>query len=157
MKLRFAIFETKAPAWVESARAEYAAKIAPFFPFEITLIKSPTAAREDAASKLRREAELLLKHVDPRDYLVLFDEGGKLAKRSEDFAAQLARVVESGKARAVFVIGGPYGFHADVRARADARWSLSPLTMNHWVAQVAALEQIYRGFAINKGLPYHNR
>lgn len=157
MKLRFVIFETKAPAWVETARAEYAAKIAPFFPFEFQLLKSPSAAREDAASKLRREADLLLKQIDPRDYLVLFDEGGKLAKRSEDFAVQLARVVESGKARAVFAIGGPYGFHDDVRARADAKWSLSPLTMNHWIAQLAALEQIYRGFAIGKGLPYHNR
>ena len=158
MKLRVLIFETKSPAWVETARDEYAAKLKPFVPFEIKLLKSPSGARDDAESKRRREGELLLKQVDvSRDVLVLFDEGGTVFRDSEAFARALGRVIESGKTRVNLVIGGPYGFDAGVRARAEASWSLSPLTMNHWIAQLTALEQVFRGFTILRGIPYHNR
>lgn len=157
MKLRFLVFETKAPGWLEAGRSEYKEKISGFFPMEIQILKSPSATRDQAEVKLRREAEVLFKQVDDKDYLVLFDERGKLSRSSEEFSGELVRALESGKQRVVFCIGGPYGFADSVRQRAQARWSLSPLTMNHWVAQIAALEQIYRGFAIRTGLPYHNR
>lgn len=157
MKLKFFIFETNAPAWVEAARVEYAAKLKPFFPFEIQTLKSPGADRDNSEVKKRKEADLLLKQLDDRDLLVLFDEAGKSFRASEDFAAQVSRLLESGKRRVVFCIGGPYGFDEKIQSRAAARWSLSGLTMNHWVAQVMALEQIYRAFTIVKGIPYHNR
>lgn len=157
MKLKLFIFETRAPGWVESARAEYATKIGGFAPFEVQTLKSPSAERDDAEVKRRKEAEILLKHLDDRDLLVLFDEQGKLAKSSEQFAQSLLRALESGKFRLVFCIGGPYGFADEIKTRSQMQWSLSPLTMNHWVAQLMALEQIYRGFTIIKGIPYHNR
>jgi 23S rRNA (pseudouridine1915-N3)-methyltransferase len=157
MKLKFLIFETKSPAWVNEARAEYAAKISAFQNFEVRALKSPSADRDDHEVKRRKEGELLLKQLDGRDLLILFDEAGKIFASSEDFAKQLGRHLESGKAQIVFVIGGPYGFSQDVRDRSQARWSLSPLTLNHWIAQLAALEQVYRGFTILKGIPYHNR
>lgn len=156
MKLRFFVFETKCPSWLETGRQEYIEKISGFLPMDLQILKSPNADRDHAEVKLRREAEILFKHLDERDYLILFDEHGKLSRSSEEFSKELGRAIESGKARVVFCIGGPFGFDKAVKKRAQARWSLSPLTLNHWVAQIAALEQIYRGFAIRKGLPYHN-
>lgn len=157
MKLKFYIFETKSPSWVAAAREEYTTKLRAFADFEVQTLKSPTADREEASVKLRKEAALLLKHLDPKDLLVLFDEGGKAFPSSEEFAKLLGRQLESGKARLVFCIGGPYGFSEEIKTRAQARWSLSGLTFNHWIAQVTALEQLYRGFTILKGIPYHNR
>ena len=157
MKLTFLILEGKPPAWVETARSDYASKISAFIPFEIKSLKSPSADRDSADVKKRREGELILAQLEERDLLVLFDEGGKLAKNSEDFSLQLSRVLESGKSRVFFCIGGPYGFSDDVRARAAMKWSLSPLTMNHWIAAIGALEQLYRGLTILRGIPYHNR
>ncbi len=157
MKLKFLILEGKPPAWVSEARAEYLAKINPFVAIEVKSLKSPSADRNSAEVKRKREGELILRELSERDYLILFDERGKLGKNSEEFSAQLGRVLESGKARAVFCIGGAYGFSETVYQRAEAKWSLSPLTMNHWLAAVAALEQIYRGLTILKGIPYHNR
>lgn len=157
MKLRFLIFETKSPAWVVEARDEYIAKIKPFFPFTIQTLKSPSADRDAASVKLKKEAELLFKNVSEKDFLVLFDEAGKSFPSSEDFSKQLTRCLESGKSEVVFCIGGPYGFDETLKSRAQARWSLSTLTMNHWVAQIMALEQIYRGLTILRGIPYHNR
>lgn len=157
MKLRFLIFETKSPSWVVEAREEYTAKLKPFFPFSIQILKSPSADRDGASVKLKKEAEILLKNISDKDYLVLFDEAGKAFPSSEEFSKQLTRCLESGKAEVVFCIGGPYGFDECIKSRAQAKWSLSPLTMNHWVAQIMALEQIYRGLTILRGIPYHNR
>ena len=157
MKIKFLILETKAPDWVNTARSEYVAKLKPFVNFEFKPLKSPNADRDSAAVKRKLEAELILKELGEKDMLILFDEKGKLAKTSEDFSATLARVLESGKSTIVLCIGGPYGFSDDVRKRAQMQWSLSPLTMNHWIASLMALEQIYRGFTILKGIPYHNR
>jgi 23S rRNA (pseudouridine1915-N3)-methyltransferase len=157
MKLKFVIFETKAAGWVEDARAEYLAKIKPFMPIELVSVKSPSADRDNAAVKKRKEAELLLRLTGEKDLLILFDEGGRAFSSSEDLAKHFSRLLESGKSQCTFCIGGPYGFDESVVARAAARWSLSGLTMNHWVAQIVALEQLYRGFTILKGIPYHNR
>ncbi len=157
MKLVLLIVEGKAPAWCESARQEYREKISGFIPFEIKSLKSPSVDRDSSAVKTRKEAELILDFLDEKDMLVLFDEGGKLAKSSEEFSSALSRVLESGKSRVVFCIGGPYGFDESVRSRAQMKWSLSPLTMNHWIAGVTAMEQIYRGLTILKNIPYHNR
>lgn len=157
MKIKFVIFETKAAGWVETARLEYLGKIKPFLPIELQTLKSPSADRDNASVKKKKEAELLLKIVGEKDILVLFDEGGKAFPRSEDLATSLQRHLESGKQQLIFCIGGPYGFDESVHKRSAAKWSLSGLTMNHWVAQIVALEQIYRGLTILKRIPYHNR
>lgn len=157
MKLQFLIFETKAPAWVNTARDDYAKKLGYFADFELKTLKSPSVDRGSATVKRRLEGELLLKHVGEKDLLILFDESGKLAKHSEEFAAQMSKALESGKTHLTFCIGGPYGFDESVKKRSQMRWSLSPLTMNHWIAQLMALEQLYRGFTLIKGIPYHNR
>lgn len=157
MKFRLLILESKAPSWVAEARQQYQEKISAFLPFEIRLLKSPNADRDSAAVKQRLEADLILKELSEKDLLVLFDEKGKLPRTSEDFAQSLSRVLESGKPSVVFCIGGPYGFCDVVKKRSQLQWSLSPLTMNHWIAGIMALEQIYRGLTIIKGIPYHNR
>ncbi len=151
------MFETKAPSWVNEAREAYLTKLEGFMPFEVKVLKSPSADRDSKEVKLRQEADLLLRALDAKDLVVLFDESGTTFKQSEDFARALGRALESGKQRITFCIGGPYGFDASVKTRANASWSLSTLTMNHWVAQIMALEQVYRGLTIIKGQPYHNR
>jgi 23S rRNA (pseudouridine1915-N3)-methyltransferase len=56
----------------------------------------------------------------------------------------------------VFCIGGPYGHTDEVRARADRVVSLSNCILNHQVARVVLLEQIYRAWAIIRREPYHH-
>ena len=45
---------------------------------------------------------------------------------------------------------------SDIKKRANLTIRLSPMTMNHLVARVQILEQIYRAVMIWKGKPYHN-
>jgi 23S rRNA (pseudouridine1915-N3)-methyltransferase len=157
MKVVFCSFETKTEAWVLDAKSTYVKKIGAFIPFEIQAIKSPAIDREDAERKKKAEAEKFLKLLKPGDVLIVFDENGKTFKNSEAFATIINQVLERSPSRLIFLIGGSFGIHESVREKAHAVWSLSALTMNHWVAQVMALEQIYRALTILKKIPYHNR
>ena len=62
----------------------------------------------------------------------------------------------SGRKRLVLVIGGPYGFSPEVYDRADELLSLSRMTFTHEMVRLFAVEQIYRGFTILRGEPYHH-
>jgi 23S rRNA (pseudouridine1915-N3)-methyltransferase len=55
----------------------------------------------------------------------------------------------------VLVIGGSRGLAPGLVATAAARWSLGPLTLPHELARVIVTEQLYRGFTIIRGEPYH--
>jgi 23S rRNA (pseudouridine1915-N3)-methyltransferase len=117
----------------------------------------PPAKGDRSSAEYRKKAdtELLLKKITSDDYIVLFDEKGETLD-SKAFSQKLNQVLLSGKKRIVWIIGGAYGVDDRVKARANLKISFSKMVMNHLVAQTVALEQIYRGFAILKNLPYHN-
>lgn len=54
-----------------------------------------------------------------------------------------------------FLIGGAVGLDDELLDRADHRWSLGALTLPHELARVIVVEQLYRGFTILRGEPYH--
>lgn len=157
MRLVFLSLETKKEEWVSRAKAHYLTKIQGFLKAEEVTIKSPSKDRDAAAIKRRLEAEKIKKFLQPNDFLVLWDEGGKTFKNSEAFAKEFSAVLESGASRVVFLIGGAFGVDEGIKALAKKSWCLSPLTFNHWIAQIVALEQVYRGLTILKNIPYHNR
>lgn len=53
------------------------------------------------------------------------------------------------------LIGACDGHTADLRKKADAIWALSPLTLQHELALLVLLEQLYRAYSIKRGEPYH--
>ncbi|MNL45567.1 Ribosomal RNA large subunit methyltransferase H [compost metagenome] len=118
-------------------------------------MKAKKSAREDADFKRNEESELILKNVNSDDYLILFDERGT-SFDSIKFSQKVENILGSSKKRAIFVIGGAFGVNEDVRKRADLKVCLSPMVMNHLMAQAMSLEQIYRAFTIIKKIPYHN-
>lgn len=100
-----------------------------------------------------REEARLLARLAPQDFVVLLDVQGTLID-SESLAVRLDGWRLLGRRIAVLV-GGSLGVGEQVRARADWRWSLSPLTLPHGLAQVVAAEQLYRAWTILQGHPYH--
>jgi 23S rRNA (pseudouridine1915-N3)-methyltransferase len=56
----------------------------------------------------------------------------------------------------LFVVGGPYGFAAEVYERANLTLSLSKMTFSHQLVRLIFLEQLYRAFTIIRGEPYHH-
>jgi 23S rRNA (pseudouridine1915-N3)-methyltransferase len=53
------------------------------------------------------------------------------------------------------LIGGPDGLAPACFERAQARWSLSPLTLPHGLVRVVVAEALYRAFSLLQGHPYH--
>lgn len=156
MKLVLAYISGAKELYAEEAEAVFNKKIGHFLPFEILPLRSKSAARDQAEAKKRAESEIILSKINSDDCLWLFDERGRQCKDSIEYSTHLIRALESGKKRIVMVIGGPYGFTSELKMRAQVTVSLSPLTFNHPVARIVALEQTYRALCIWKNLPYHN-
>jgi len=87
-------------------------------------------------------------------FRVVLDERGELL-RSLELARRIERWEGRGVGRVALLVGGAEGHADEVRAAADWLWSLSPLTLQHELALVVAMEQIYRAYMIKRGSPYH--
>jgi 23S rRNA (pseudouridine1915-N3)-methyltransferase len=103
----------------------------------------------------RKEGELILSKINTQDYVVLLDERGK-EFRSINFSAELNKWQNQSIQHLVFIVGGPYGFDEQVYQRSNAQISLSKMTFSHQMIRLFFVEQLYRGFSILKGEPYHH-
>lgn len=90
----------------------------------------------------------------PKDAFVVALEVKGAALTSEAFAARLEHWTSQHKGVVAFLIGGAEGIPKDVSARADARLSLSTMTLPHRLARIVLAEQLYRALTILRGEPY---
>ena len=146
---------TKLPGWLEELTDEYNKRISHWAKAETLLIQSPKVSRDGAEIKTKAEAELILRKIEPGDFLVLCDEKGKTFSTLA-FSSQLEKILNRSAKRVVFLIGGAYGVENSIRDRADLVLSLSALTFNHQLALAILSEQVYRAFTVLKGVRYHN-
>ncbi|MBL7889528.1 MAG: 23S rRNA (pseudouridine(1915)-N(3))-methyltransferase RlmH [Bacteroidia bacterium] len=104
----------------------------------------------------QKEAELLFKHIQSSDKLILLDENGK-EYHSVGFSEFIQQQMNSGIKNLVFVVGGPYGFSDEVYKRANGKLSLSKMTFSHQMVRLFFVEQVYRAMTILKNEPYHHQ
>lgn len=131
-------------------------RIKRFLPFEVVVIPDVKNGKNAAPAQLKQlEGEKILSKLGSDDFLVLLDEKGKQFT-SREFASQLNRWTMLSHKRLIFLIGGAFGFSDKVYDRSNAKLSLSKMTFSHQMIRLFLLEQIYRGMAIQKNLPYHN-
>lgn len=135
------------------ACAEFAKRLGPYFPLEITEVKASDGSQPLQA--MREEAERITKHVHEDDCVWLLDRTGDELS-SEQLSRMIAGVGNAGTRRMTFVIAGTYGADDSLRERADFVWSLSPLTFLHEWARMIVLEQLYRAAKIARNEPYHH-
>jgi 23S rRNA (pseudouridine1915-N3)-methyltransferase len=109
----------------------------------------------DAARAVRTEGDAILKLLDPTDHVWLLERSGELMS-SEELSRRIERLPHQGIARVTFVVAGTFGASDALLARADVRWSLSPLTFLHEWARVLVVEQVYRAAKIARDEPYHH-
>ena len=155
MRIKVLSIQSSKEPWFEKACALYDKKISAFCKFENIHMKAKSLDRKQREQKKLLESKLILEKIRPQDFVILCDERGK-SFTSQEFSKKIVSCFEGGYSDIVFVIGGAYGCSEELQERAKLKWSLSNMVMNHLVAQTVVLEQIYRAFAIWKGLPYHN-
>jgi 23S rRNA (pseudouridine1915-N3)-methyltransferase len=86
--------------------------------------------------------------------LLVLDERGQ-SLTTEVFCAKVNQWELQAVKTVVCVIGGADGHSPEMRQAADLVLSLSAMTMQHELALVVWLEQLYRIYTLKKGEPYH--
>lgn len=124
------------------------------------------AAEDEYKKRLRRYCTLaVVEHKDDGALLASLPPGAHvyaLDERGESLSsAELARDIlgaeemHGGGAPVVFAIGGADG-HADaLRKKAKRLLAFGKMTIAHRLVRVLLMEQLYRGFTILRGEPYH--
>lgn len=143
-------------SYINQGIYEYCKRLKRFLPFSIHELPDPRKSGKISESEQKEvEGDLILKNISDSDFVILLDERGK-EFTSRGFADYMERLMGNGRKRALFIIGGPYGFSNRVYERADALISLSQMTFNHEMVRLFFTEQIYRAISIIHGLPYHH-
>jgi len=150
MKFRFIWPGKTKDERLRSLVSEYFKRLSRFTRCELSEVRESTT-RDPAA--VEKEQRRILEAIPNGSTVVLLDVKGK-EWGSRELASQVQRWENDSVKEVAVVIGGPEGTGAEVQSRAQVRWRLSRLTLTHELARVVAVEQIYRAFTINRGMPY---
>ena len=135
---------------------EYSKRLAHYVPFELIVIPELRNTKSLSTDQQKeREADLILKALQPGDYVVLLDEHGR-EFTSLQFASYLEKKMANIAKRLIFVVGGPYGFSNRVYQAAQEKISLSKMTYSHQMIRLIFTEQLYRAMTILNNEPYHH-
>jgi 23S rRNA (pseudouridine1915-N3)-methyltransferase len=127
-------------AYLVAAEEEYRKRLRPYCTLTVH------EAKDDAAA---------LAAVPANAHVYVFDERGE-ALSSVQFSELLAaEASHGGGAPVVFAIGGADGHSDAMRERARRSIAFGKLTIAHRLVRILVLEQVYRGFRILRGEPYH--
>lgn len=141
-----------------SAAAEYEKRLKGFCQFK--MIELPESRLSDnpspgeIAAALEKEAEQIITKIPKGAWFCALTPEGKMLS-SEALAEKMKSVKLSGKSSACFLIGSSFGMAERIKARADLKLSMSPMTFPHHLARIMVLEQLYRAEAIQAGSKYH--
>ncbi len=139
--------------YVADALADFRTRLRPYHRLEEVEVRAADGGDPERA--IRGEGEAILKLLDPSDTVWLLERSGG-SFSSEELARRIERLPHEGVARLTVIVAGTYGASAALLARADLRWSLSPLTLLHEWARALVLEQLYRAAKIARDEPYHH-
>jgi 23S rRNA (pseudouridine-1915-N(3)-) methyltransferase len=149
MHLRLLAVGERMPGWVAEGLTDYSRRLPREWRF--ALVELP-AGRASGPKRREDEGERLLRAVG-EDRLIALDEHGSLLD-SVGWSQSIAGWQQDGR-NVTLAIGGADGHAQAVLARAEARWSLSRLTLPHALVRVVVAEQLYRAHTLLSGHPYH--
>ncbi|MEQ3636845.1 23S rRNA (pseudouridine(1915)-N(3))-methyltransferase RlmH [Alcanivorax sp.] len=150
---------TRMPAWVTEGFNEYQKRMPPDMRLTLEEIPMPKRGKGDAGSQIRAEADALRKRLEtivkksPGAKTVALEVNGR-ALDTHALSRKLGELKDVGQ-DLVLLVGGPDGLCPQLSASAHERWSLSNLTLPHPLVRVLLAEQLYRGWTLLTGHPYH--
>lgn len=154
MKIRLLTITHKSPAWIQEGYHDYAKRLPASCQLELVEIAAEKrTANADLKRITEREGEKMLNAIKPTHKVIALDVKGNLWT-TEQLAEQLANWHQDGR-HIDLLVGGPEGLAPACLAKAEQRWSLSPLTFPHILVRLIVAEQIYRAWSILQQHPYH--
>lgn len=139
----------------DQAVARFHQRLLPMAKVDNIVVKGVQTGDAKKDEKLSRQLEKLL-FTGPDHKVWALDEAGTMLS-SPKFAAKLDHAKADPAIKSLsFVIGGPYGLPESFRARCHGHIALSPMVFTSDLAWLVLWEQLYRGFSILAGTPYHH-
>lgn len=150
-----AVGKLKEP-WLREGLAEYQKRLSAYCDFSVIEIPEYRLPDQPSPAQIKRgleeEGKAMLEKAGKTPLAALCIEGKPLS--SPDFARFLGERQQAA-GELCFAIGGSFGLSDEVKQRAAARLSVSPMTFPHQLFRVMLAEQLYRGFSILSGGKYH--
>lgn len=154
MRIHLLAAGTRLPDWVNRGFEDYATRMPPECRLLLKEIPLGSSRRGgDTIKAVAEEGGRMAAAIPERAHVIALEVRGHAFSTAE-LAAQLGRWLQAGRDLAL-LIGGPDGLAAACVERAEARWSLSPLTLPHGLVRIVVAEQLYRALSILKNHPYH--
>lgn len=132
-------------AYAKAGVEEYRKRLTRYAPVELM------TDWKDAGQERNGEVQLAASEGAIR---IAMDERGETWTTAA-FAEKVRQWQNSGTKRICFLIGGADGHGEAVRKSSDSVLALGAFTLQHELALVVLLEQIYRVHTVLKGEPYH--
>lgn len=101
-----------------------------------------------------KEGKRIYEKLPNNSYIISLDIKGKNFS-SEEFSNKIEDITLGGINDITFIIGGSLGLSEEILNKSNLKLSFSKMTFPHQLMRMILLEQIYRGFRIMKGEPYH--
>lgn len=136
--------------WKEAIN-EYVKRLSKYTKLDI--IEVPDIALDHIPTILEKERDQLLRYIDSKDYVITMEIEGMMLS-STALSDKLESILMK-NSNIVFVIGGSYGIHDDIKKRSNFSLSFSKLTFPHQLFRILLLEQIYRSYKIKNHESYH--
>lgn len=144
--------------YLKAAIDEYSKRLSKYCKLDIIELqdeKTPNnASAKDEEIIKDKEGKLILSKIKDGSYVVAMDLNGNQLT-SEEFADFISNCGVTGNSNIVIIIGGSLGLSNEVIKRANYKLCFSKMTFPHQLFRVMLLEQVYRGFRIINGEPYH--
>ena len=153
MKLVIVAVGQRVPDWAQQAWDDYAKRFPPELKVELKAVKTEPRSSRSVETLLAAERARIEAAIARGSRVVALDERG-ISLTTMALAAKLKGwQLESDDV--ALVIGGPDGLDPAFRQGAHERIRLSDLTLPHAMVRVLLIEQLYRAWSVNAGLPYH--
>lgn len=138
--------------------AEYSKRLSKYCKLNLIEVPDEKAPEnlsvQDELIVKKKEGERILSKIKENTYLIaLAIDGEQLT--SEKFSEKMDKLMVEGVSDITFVIGGSLGLSDEVMGRSDYKLSFSKMTFPHQLMKMVLLEQVYRGWRISRGEPYH--
>lgn len=130
--------------WARDAVADYLARLSRTGKVEWVALKEGSTEQVEKAMMLAGEGS----------YRIALDERGK-QMRSTALAQWIKSKELAATKRVCLFVGGADGHSQRFRESVHETWALSTMTLQHELALIVLMEQIYRAGTINRGEPYH--
>ena len=132
-------------AYAKAGVDEYLKRLSRFGTYELITVKA--GGRDEVSARLLERSQDCFR--------IALDERGQ-ALSTREFSSRLETLAARGDVKNVaFLIGAADGHNDALRAACDLLLAISPFTLQHELALLVLLEQLYRAASLQSGSPYH--